>query len=110
MPAASDTDIATLQRVPLFAELARPTLIELYERSEIRRFPEGHVVFRQEDPARVLYVVRSGRIRVSELTIEGDEVLLRFLEPGQMLGGMAALEGMTYPANAESVVDSSALA
>lgn len=110
MPAISDTDIATLRDVPLFAELDRDALLNLYERADLRRFPAGRAVFRQEDPARVLYVVRTGRIRVSELTVEGDEVLLRFLEPGYMLGGMAALEGMRYPVNAEAVVDSSALA
>lgn len=110
MSRASETDLATLQRVSLFAGLRREALLDLYEQADVRRFPASHMVFRQEDPARVLYVVRSGRIRVSEVTVEGEEVLLRFLEPGYMLGGMAALEGMTYPVNAEAVVDSSALA
>lgn len=109
MPAASESEIATLEYVPLFADLAHGALVDLYEHAEVRRFPAGRMLFRQEDPAGTLYVIRTGRIRVSEVTVEGEEVLLRFIEPGQMLGGMAALAQMTYPVIAEAAVDSQAL-
>lgn len=63
-------------------------------------------LFRQADTANVQYVVQSGRIRVRELTEDGAGIPFRFIEPGQMLGGMATLERMRYPDAAEAAVTS----
>jgi len=85
---------------PLFEGLDADVLRELRGAAEQRLVAKGRVLFRQGDAASELYLVAQGRIRASELTADGTEVLLRFLEPGQMLGGMAALEGTTYPLTA----------
>lgn len=67
------------------------------------------MLFQQEQPATTFYVILTGRVRVTEITPEGHTVLLRFIQGGQMLGGMAALEEMTYPVNAEATQDTVAL-
>jgi len=108
MSARLDKEIATLERVPLFEGLGPAGLRQLLERADIRRFALGQVLFRQEEPARLLYVLQSGRVRVSEITVEGEEVLLRFIDPGQMLGGMATLDKTTYPVTAEAAIETRA--
>lgn len=109
MPAITRTEVVTLEGVPLFEGLDYAALVDLYNCAKTQHFAAGQVLFRQEDEAKVLYLVQSGRIRVSETTHDGEEVLLRFIEPRQMLGAMTALEKVTYPVTAEAVNDSQVL-
>jgi CRP/FNR family transcriptional regulator, nitrogen oxide reductase regulator len=108
---SSDPDllIANLRKAELFAGLSDEALREVRAAGRLRRFAAGAWLFRQEQPATTFYIVLAGRVRVSEITVEGHTVLLRFIEPGQMLGAMAVLENMTYPVNAEAAEPVSAL-
>ena len=111
MPASArqPDHIDTLKGVALFAGLSHEALNDALEAGRLRTVATGAVAFRQEDKADTFYVILAGRIRVTEITAEGHTVLLRFIQGGQMLGGMAALEGMTYPVNAEAVQETRAL-
>ena len=102
-------DLALLQSVSLFEELDEEALEAIHEAAQSRPLKPGSVLFRQDDPARALYVLRTGRLRVAELTPEGHEVLLRFIEPGHAVGLMAALEGTAYPATVGAAEESRVL-
>ncbi len=108
-PARQSEHVDTLRGVALFEGLARDALNEALAAGRLRTFATGAVLFRQEGTAETFYVILAGRIRVTEVTPEGHTVLLRFIQGGQMLGGMAALEGMTYPVNAEAVQETRVL-
>jgi CRP-like cAMP-binding protein len=102
-------DITLLHTVALFEELDDSALDAVHRAAQRLRLRAWAVLFRQDDEAKVLYLVAAGRIRVSEITPEGHEVLLRFIEPGQPLGLMAAMKGMVYPVTAEAAEESSVL-
>ena len=106
MIGSSRIEIAALAQVALFAGLDQNALEDIYSCGQTQRIPRDRVLFRQQAPARLLYVLLEGRIRVSELTPDGHEVLLRFIEPGQMLGGMAALGDMAYLVTARAQIPS----
>ena len=107
---ADRAHIEALKPIELFTGLDEKALARIYADARLRTLRPGTVVFRQRRPAQTFYVVLDGRVRITEVTAEGHTVLLRFIEAGQMLGAMAALEGMTYPVNAEAVVQTRALA
>ncbi|HEX7010086.1 MAG TPA: Crp/Fnr family transcriptional regulator [Phycisphaeraceae bacterium] len=109
MAGVLQADLLLLQRVALFEGLDGHALEQVHQAAQRRRLSAGAVLFRQEDEAHVLYVVLEGRLRVSELTPEGHEVLLRFIEPGQPVGLMAALEGAVYPVTAQAAQSSRVL-
>jgi CRP-like cAMP-binding protein len=44
-----------------------------------------------------------GRVRLTQVTAEGQQVILRFITPGEGMGIVAALGTMTYPASAEAL-------
>ena len=50
-----------------------------------------------------------GRVRVVKLTPNGQQVVVRFITPGEICGVAAAIGRPTYPATASAVVDSIAL-
>lgn len=99
-----------LTQVRLFQGLAENELQDVAERVRPCRVEQGHFFFRQEDPATTLYVLNQGKLRLTQLTPDGQQVLLRFFLPGEMLGAVAALSESTYPASAQAVEDCLALA
>ncbi|MDR5694649.1 MAG: Crp/Fnr family transcriptional regulator [Armatimonadota bacterium] len=96
-------DLSIIQGIPLFSGLSLPELEEIVHRAQTRRFPKGEFLFHQGDPARFLYILLRGRVRLTQTTPEGQEVLLRFVRDGEMFGGIAALGDATYPVSAQAV-------
>ncbi len=102
--------VSLLRYVPLFASLTPEELRVVAGLAEERVIKAKALLIRQGSAATTLYVVISGQIRVSEITADGHEILHRFIRPGQMIGGMAAVGGLTYPITAHVLRDSRLLA
>ncbi len=60
-------------------------------------------VFMEGDPARWLYVVRSGHVKIVRHSRTGRDVVLEMLGPGEVFGGVAVIEQRPYPAAAQAV-------
>lgn len=58
-----------------------------------RRFPRGDALFHQGDDPGMVMIIRSGRVKVSVVTPDGHDVMLGYLQPGTVLGDLAALDG-----------------
>lgn len=54
-----------------------------------RRLDRHELCFRQDEPATLLYLLTQGRLKLTQLTPEGRQVILRLLKPGEMFGGTA---------------------
>jgi CRP-like cAMP-binding protein len=62
----------------------------------------GEVLFREGEPATALYLVESGRIKLTQLTAEGQEVIMRYLAPGDAFAAVALFDRSTYPVAARA--------
>ncbi len=98
-----------LARSPLFrgailAELEASLAVA--RRTELAR---GAFFFYQDEPATAFYVIVEGRVRLSQLTPEGHQVIIHFMGPGDGMGIIVALSNTTYPLSAEAVSDCVAL-
>jgi CRP-like cAMP-binding protein len=62
----------------------------------------GEVLFREGEPASALYLVESGRIKLTQLSAEGREVIMRYLAPGDAFAAVALFERSTYPVTARA--------
>jgi len=67
--------------------------------------PAGDVVFRRGDPGDALFVVRSGRFRVTGATPSGAEVTLGEIGPNDWTGEMAVLTGQPRSATLSAIED-----
>ena len=65
--------------------------------AQVRDYERGDTVVRQGDAARTFYLVESGFLKLIQLTPEGQELIVRFVGPGEPFGGIVALEAATYP-------------
>jgi CRP-like cAMP-binding protein len=63
----------------------------------------GHWVARQGDPATKFCLVDTGALKVLQETLQGTELIVRFVGPGEPFGGVVALEHAPYPVSALAV-------
>ncbi len=98
-----------LSLVPLFNSLNPSDLKDCAFLAQERLIKPSTLLFRQGNQATTLFVVIDGQFRASEITPDGREILHRFLGPGDMLGGMAAVGDMKYPISALAVAPSRVL-
>lgn len=57
-------DKETIERLPLFAELAREELASLLKSATVQRYPTGSLLFEEGQQASVLHVVISGSVEI----------------------------------------------
>ena len=63
----------------------------------------GSVLFAEGEPARGVYILRSGRATVSISSSEGRVVILRMVQAGDVLGLNAALRNSSYEATVKTL-------
>ncbi len=97
-----------LSKAFLFQDLNAAELQAVLESAHLRALARGEFYFHQGDPATTLYVLLSGEARMLQVTPEGNQVLLGFLAPGDMFGGVAFLGQPDYPVSVEGVQDCTA--
>ena len=97
--------IEVLMRVPLFQGLGPEALKRVAGFAQERRVARDEAAFLQGDAATHGYVVGWGRFRLEQATPEGQNVVLRYMGPGDMLATVAVFRGIPLPATAVAVED-----
>ena len=82
-----------LRAVPLFAGVPDADLVALAARLRRRTFRRGEVIVHRGDPAGALHLIRSGRVKITLPSEEGDETVLAVMGEGSCFGEVAALDG-----------------
>ena len=101
-----------LRQVVVFQHATDEDLELILKNSITRSIEEGSFFFMQGDEADYLYILTSGQIKLMQSNPNGQQVNLRTIYPWQMFGALGAVrtDGATYPASAQTLEDSTALA
>jgi CRP/FNR family transcriptional regulator, nitrogen oxide reductase regulator len=102
-------DIEHLQRVELFQGIVPDNLARIAQAARRRQISAETFLFHQGDPAEMIYVPVQGRLKLTQITPEGHEVILRYVGVGEMTGATAAFGETAYPASAEAMEETSVL-
>lgn len=94
-----------LATTPLFRQLPPERAREAARLCQPQGLRRGAYLFREGASADALYFPAEGRIKVIRETEDGQEVILRVLSPGEILGGAGGWGAATYPATAIAVED-----
>lgn len=103
-------DRSLVADLPLFADVAPGDLDEILREARSSRYPKTSNVFEQDEEAHSFFVLLHGHLRVVKFTPDGQQVVVRYVGPGEIFGVAMAIGRTTYPATATAVVDSIALA
>lgn len=98
-----------LRTVGLFAGLDENALNDAYLAGRFERKAGGEFFFFQGDQANSLYVLVEGRVKLLQLTPDGQQVILRMAAPWTLIGVIAIALDTHYPVTAETIEDSLAL-
>ncbi len=86
-----------------FCNLSRETLRALESMRFTNIYPQGAVLFAEQDAPQGVFVICKGRAKLSMTSSEGKSVILRIVGPGEALGLHAVVSGQPYQASAETV-------
>lgn len=104
-------DPLQLRQVSVFQNATDDDLKLISQHSIERSIEEGEFFFFQGDPAVYFYVLVSGRAKLMQTNPAGQQVNLRTISEWQMFGALGAVrEDATYPATAQALEHSTALA
>lgn len=91
--------------VPLFEGLSQEGFEQAIALARPERHAKGATLFSQGDPAQAFHLILAGRIKVSKITPDGQQVIVRYLGPRDIAGCVAVCGGIPYPATADLVED-----
>jgi len=89
----------------VFQGLSVKALAEVAAKGTVRRLARRDILFHQGDPAEEFAVVLEGRLKLTQVSAEGQEVIVRYLGPGEMCAVVALFPDQSYPVTAEAAAD-----
>jgi CRP/FNR family transcriptional regulator/CRP/FNR family cyclic AMP-dependent transcriptional regulator len=102
-------NVDLFRQVPLFADLEEQDIKALMSMLTRRRYPKDSVIFFEHDPGDSLYLIVSGRVRVTILADDGREIVLAVLGEGDFFGEMSLLDNEPRSATAIAMEDTEVL-
>lgn len=102
---ATQMTIEALRSVPLFASLDDEAAKDLRNLLSDKVVPQNTRLFRQGDKGDAMYLIESGRVRISLRDDDKQEVTLAELAQGDFFGEMAIIDGRQRSADAHVVED-----
>jgi CRP/FNR family cyclic AMP-dependent transcriptional regulator len=85
----------------VFCDLEPDALQQFDEIKSLESWPRGTVLFREGQAARSVFLLCSGRVRLTVCAENGRRMTLRFVAAGEVLGLSAVLAGSCYEVTAE---------
>jgi CRP-like cAMP-binding protein len=84
--ATATIDRSLIKALPIFQKMSDSELDDVLSRASSRRYPQGEAVFEQGAPATTFFVLLHGRLKVTQLTADGQQVIVRMVNPGDLFG------------------------
>ena len=97
--------IKQLHKVPMFEGLNDGDLLKIANLAGERFYPKDSIIFFEGEPGKAFFFLRSGRVKISKLGSEGNEQILKLLEPGAVFAEVILFSDEPYPATARVMED-----
>lgn len=99
-------DRRILKSLPLFDRMTDADLDMMLEHATPRRVSQGDAVFEQGAAARSFFLLLHGRLKVTQVTQDGQQIIVRMVHPGDLFGFAMALQRTDYPGTAIAAAES----
>lgn len=98
-----DCLICKLRHAGFFCDLPKGSLEELEKIKYANAYPQGAVLFVEGQAPRGVYIICSGRVKLTTTSRDGKTLMLRIAQAGEVLGLHAAVSGKPYELTAETL-------
>lgn len=86
----------------LFSSLSKEQWQRLFERAGRQTFDKNTLIYSRGDASTAIYYLRSGRVKIFDLTFDGREIIYRVCGPKTWFGVSSVFGGEERPAFAET--------
>jgi CRP-like cAMP-binding protein len=104
-PDGAGPSTAGLRSAKLLAGVPSGVLEDLARQCRWRRFSAGQRVISREAQDHDVYLIVSGRVRITAFSTAGRQVTYRDVSAGDWFGDLAALDGLSRSADVEAIED-----
>ena len=98
-----------LRRVPIFSGLTPAQMSQLSGNVTKQRFKRGELIVEQGKKSGALFVILSGRARVTVTDKRAKEVILAILGPGDCIGEMSLIDCQSHSASVRTDIQTDVL-
>lgn len=98
-----------LKNCELFEQLTAEQIAQLESHAQARTFVRGGLIYLPSDAGDSVLLLTSGRVKIYYLTSDGKQALLALIDPGELFGEVAILEGGRREEFAEAMEDATLL-
>jgi CRP/FNR family cyclic AMP-dependent transcriptional regulator len=85
----------------LFCDLPPAAVKRLAEITNSATYPKGATLFVEGQPARGVFIICNGHVKLSTSAADGKTLILKIADPGEVLGLPATISGKPYEVSAE---------
>ena len=96
----SNGKLSVLRKHPFFADLEPEAFEQLCRYAKHTTLKRGATLFSKGDPGNSLYAVISGTVKMSISSPDGRSAILNIIEPGEIFGEIALLDGRARSSDA----------
>jgi CRP/FNR family transcriptional regulator, nitrogen oxide reductase regulator len=99
-------DRTVMRSLALFDRMSDEDLDRLLAHANARRVAQGDAVFEQGQQAANFFLLLHGRLKVTQVTKDGQQIIVRVVHPGDLFGFARALQRSDYPGTARAATES----
>jgi len=94
---------SVVQNSSLYREISLEGIEDILNVSQDRKRFNGEFFFLEDEPAETAYLLIEGKVKLTQLTPDGQQIILGYLIPGRVFGIIAVLKKVTYPVTAQAI-------
>ncbi len=92
-----------IEIVPIFSNLTYEEMMEVARITNEKVFEKGEMIYMAGDKGDKLYVIHTGRVKITRFTDSGKEQVIRVLGQGEFMGELSLFSPMPLTDNGEAL-------
>jgi CRP/FNR family transcriptional regulator, anaerobic regulatory protein len=92
-----------IKKVPIFSTLTMEEMVEISMTTTQREYKKGESIYLEGEPSENLFVIHKGKVKISKLSEEGKEQIIRILYEGDFMGELSLFTQSPFMNNAEAL-------
>ena len=92
-----------VERVSIFSNLDKEELKEITYLIDHKEFKKGELIYMAGQKGGSLYVINSGKVKITRISSSGKEQVIRILEEGEFMGELSIFKSSPLMDNAEAL-------
>lgn len=95
-----------IKSVPIFSNLTDEEMLEVAHITKAKVFEKGEMVYMSGDKGGTLFVLHTGKVKISRLNASGKEQVIRVVGPGEFMGELSLFSAIPFTDNAQVTEES----